>query len=133
MTGAPERRACKRFVVPGSTVDYRKTGLLASKTFSGPWPVADISRGGVRFLCQDLLGAGVHLLIKILVPDSEESLLVRGSVKWVSTNPEKSYRYEVGIQFDPYGEKKDGNDPEMLRKIVLLEQKYLAETPSPEL
>ena len=39
-------------------------------------------------------------------------------------NVGKSYKYKMGVQFSPYGEKKGQNYPGILVKIISLEQKY---------
>jgi hypothetical protein len=45
-------------------------------------------------------------------------------MKWVAPNPGQSYNYQIGIQFEPYGTKKGNNDPESLKKLTALEQKF---------
>ena len=47
---------------------------------------------------------------------------MKGKVVWTAVNPEKSYKYRVGVQFEPYGEKKGQNPPELLDKITAWKQ-----------
>jgi hypothetical protein len=47
-------------------------------------------------------------------------------VRWISFNVGRSYKFQVGVEFDPYGQKKDQNDPSNLAKIISLEEKILS-------
>lgn len=117
-----ERRKCERFVVPGAAVVYRKDGLFFSRAYTENfYPVIDISRGGLRFVCEELLKAGTGLTLKLVIPNEEIPRPVMGKVRWVSTNPDKMYRYAIGVQFNPYGEGKGMNSPETLEKLRALE------------
>ena len=42
-------------------------------------------------------------------------------VKWISKNPEQSYRYQTGLAFNSYGEGKNQNPKEILRLFENLE------------
>ena len=88
----------------------------------------DISRGGVRFLAQKPLKHNTKLTVKISIPGERVPLNLVGDVRWSTFNPGKSYRYQVGIQFYPYGEKKGQNYPGNLVKIIALEQKFIDQT-----
>jgi hypothetical protein len=125
-----ERRACQRFKIPGSTVNYQKSGLIfMPKGFLEEFcPVLDISRGGVRFLTQKPLKHNSKLTVKISIPGERIPLSLVGEVRWSTFNPGKSYRYQVGVQFYPYGEKKGQNYPGNLVKIIALEQKFIDQT-----
>jgi len=63
--------------------------------------------------------------LKISIPDEPSPLILRGRVKWTSLNPAMSYKYQIGIQFDPFALKKGCNHPEILEIIMKLEQKFL--------
>jgi len=54
----------------------------------------------------------------------------KGRVRWSAANPGKSYKYQIGIQFNPYGEKKGQNYPGSLVKIIALEQKFIPDDKS---
>ena len=122
-----ERRACIRFEVPGATVSYKEKKLFFSRKNYGEdfCPVLDMSRGGFRFLCQRALKNNNKAYLKISIPSESAPLTQTGQVQWASFNPGKSYKYQIGVQFNPYGEKKRQNSPENLAKIVALEQKFI--------
>ena len=125
-----ERRTCERFRIPGATVSYRKDRkLFGGDEFAEEFcPVLDMSRGGIRFLTHKPLDFLARVFLNISVPGERIPLTLRGEVRWSSYNPGKSYEYQVGVQFSPYGEKKDQNYPGTLVKIIALEQKFLDET-----
>jgi Tfp pilus assembly protein PilZ len=122
-----ERRACVRFKIPGATVSYQKKVLFFAKPghIEEFCPILDISRGGVRFLTQNPLKENAEVVLKISVPGERIPFTMKGTVKWMSPSEGKSYRHQVGVQFYPYGEKKDQNLPGNLVKIISLEQKFL--------
>jgi len=122
-----ERRLCQRFKIPGSTISYKVDRLLlAKKGFEEEFcPVLDLSRGGVRFPTQKLLKFKSKISLQISIPGERIPLNLVGLVRWVSYNPGKSYKYQVGVQFNAYGEKKDQNYPGALVKIIALEQKFI--------
>jgi hypothetical protein len=49
---------------------------------------------------------------------------LKGIVKWSSPSEGKSYQFQVGVQFNPYGMDKDQNLPQTMVKIMALEQKF---------
>lgn len=121
-----ERRACERFIVPGAVVNYREEGVLFSgKYIEEAFPVFDVSRGGVRFLSNFPLKIGAKVTAKITIPGGEAPLILKGRVRWISTNPEKSYKYQIGIQFAPYGKNRGDNDHEILQKIIAVEKQFV--------
>lgn len=121
-----ERRACIRFKIPGATINYQKESFLfKSVSFIEEFcPIIDLSRGGVRFLTQKSLKENSKVFLKISVPGERIPLTLKGVVKWVLPSEGKSYQYQVGVQFNPYGEEKDQNYPGNLVKIIALEQKF---------
>jgi hypothetical protein len=122
-----EKRSCLRFKIPGATVNYQKKFILFTKPgfIEEFCPVLDISRGGIRFLSQNALRPTTDVSMKISVPGEKIPFTMKGVVKWSSLSEGKSYKYQVGVQFNPYGEKKDQNQPGNLVKIIALEQKFL--------
>ncbi len=122
-----ERRLCHRFKIPGATVSYRKEAILSSaKGFDEEFcPVLDLSRGGVRFLSQKPLKFKSKIVLQISIPGERIPLLLQGRVRWSAFNPGKSYKYQSGVQFNPYGEEKGQNYPGGLVKIIALEQKFI--------
>ena len=122
-----ERRTCKRIEIPGATVSCKKKYFFFSKKkyVEEYHPVMEISRGGIRFLEQKLITAATKITLKISIPEENSPLLIKGRVRWTSLNPTMSYKYQIGVQFDPYGKKKGLNHPEILERITALEQKFL--------
>ena len=124
-----ERRACERFIVPGAVVNYKEKGVFFSgKYVEDAFPVCDISRGGMSFLSNLSLKIGVKLTVKIIIPGWEEPIILKGVVRWIQTNPEKSYRYRIGIQFSPYGKNRGDNGHEIFQKMIALEKQFLKGT-----
>lgn len=126
-----ERRACQRFNIPGATASYakEKVALRKKEVYSEEFcPVVDISRGGVQFLTQKPLKYQTRLTLKISIPGERVPLTLKGEVRWTALNPGKSYKYQIGVQFYPYGEKEDQNYPGNLVKIIALEQKFVDRT-----
>ena len=97
-------------------------------------PIADMSRGGLRFLSQRLLKINSKITLKVSVPGERIPLILEGRVRWSASHSGQSYSYQIGVQFNPYGEKKEQNNPAKLTKIIALEQKFSEEkeTETPE-
>jgi Tfp pilus assembly protein PilZ len=127
-----DRRASKRIKIQGATVTYKEGRFFFSKKqyVEEFYPVVEISRGGVRFMGKKLFAISSHVSIKISIPEESSPLILRGKVRWTSLNPAMSYKYQIGIQFDPFAWKKGCNHPEVLEKIMKLEQKFIANTKS---
>lgn len=120
-----ERRTCIRFVISGATISYRQEKrLFKTKNYEEFCPLLDISRGGLRFLSQKLLKVKNKISLTISIPDEKAPLSVKGHVRWTRLNPGQSYKYQIGIQFNPYGDKKKHNPPGALVKIISLEEKF---------
>ncbi|MQY60296.1 PilZ domain-containing protein [bacterium] len=113
-----EKRTCIRFAIPGATVSYEFKDY--TEEFS---PLVDISRGGVKFLGKHPLETNADITLKISVPGEMISLTLHGKVRWISFIEEKD-QYQIGVQFNPYGEKERQNYPGNLVKIISLEQKF---------
>lgn len=120
-----ERRSCVRFKIPGATVNYQRKSLIPKPGFIEEFcPILDISRGGVRFLTQKMLKPDSEVSLRISVPGERIPFTMKGIVKWSSPSEGKSYPYQVGVQFNPYGMDKDQNLPQTMVKIMALEQKF---------
>jgi len=128
-----ERRLCQRFKIPGATISYRKEGLFSSKARTGEefCPVIDLSRGGIRFLTQKPLKFKSRIFLQLSIPGERVPLDLRGRVRWSTFSAGKSYKYQAGVQFYPYGFEKGQNVPQALTRIVALEAKFVEpETPA---
>ncbi len=122
-----ERRICQRFKIAGATVSYRRDRLLSPKARVDEefCPVLDLSRGGVRFLTQKPLKFKSKVSLQLSIPGERIPLEMKGRVRWSTFNAGKSYKYQAGVQFNPYGEEKNQNYPGALVKIIALEQKFI--------
>jgi hypothetical protein len=128
-----ERRLCQRFKIPGATVSYRKEKLFSSRAGNDEdfCPVLDLSRGGIRFLTQKPLKFKSRIRIQLSIPGERVPLDLKGRVRWSTFNAGKSYKFQAGVQFNPYGLEKGQNVPQTLTKIVGLEQRFAEpETPA---
>jgi Tfp pilus assembly protein PilZ len=125
-----EKRTCIRFRIPGATIKYKaeKKFLRKHDYIAEFCPVLDLSRGGIRFLAQELLKFESRVELKISIPGETSPLVIKGVVRWYSPNSGKSYKYQIGVQFLPYGESSDHNYPGVLTKVIALEQRFLDET-----
>lgn len=129
-----EKRECRRFEVFGAEISYRieKRFFKGSNDEGVEAPVCDISYGGVRFLSDSKIKLGAELALDIRIPGESRPLLFKGKVVWVAPQPGQSYRYEIGVQFHPYGEKKGLNPPENLERLKAIahSQEQQAQTSS---
>jgi hypothetical protein len=117
-----------RFELPGAVLSFRERKRLSAKKVFDQicCPILDMSRGGVRFLTNLHLKFKKKVLLEILFREGDTPLLLKGRVRWISFNVGRSYKFQVGVEFDPYGQKKDQNDPSNLAKIISLEEKILS-------
>jgi len=122
-----DRRAYKRIKIKGATVTYKEGRFFFSRKqyVEEFYPVVEISRGGVRIMGKRLFTIASKISLKISIPDEPSPLILRGRIRWTSLDPAMSYKYQIGIQFDPFGIKKGCNHPEILEKIMKLEEKFL--------
>ena len=113
-----EKRICIRFQIPGATVSYEFKKHV--EEFS---PLADISRGGLKFIGKKPPEIHSEVTLNISIPGERIPLTLHGKVQWISYVEAKD-QYFIGVQFNPYGEKQGENYPGNMVKIIALEQKY---------
>ncbi len=118
-----KKRTCDRFSIPGTTLYYKyKSSFFKKAEYSDDYfPVINMSRGGAKFLCNQRLTAGKSIVIKINIPGKEQELEILADIRWISRNPEQSYRYQTGVAFNSYGNKKNENSLEILALLESLE------------
>lgn len=122
------KRQCNRFVIFGATLTYKKEGIFSAGEFTKDvYPILNLSLGGLLFLSQQGIKPDTNLSLKICGPDGDVLLILKGVVVWVTVNPEKSYSYQIGVQFKSYGEKKGNNPPGCLNTLLDLERRYSKE------
>jgi Tfp pilus assembly protein PilZ len=121
-----ERRVCERFVVPGSAIAYKVQGFFTRNRpyTDNLFPVTDLSKGGLSFLTDKPLKEGKALSIILHISEKESSLQLEGKIAYVLINPAGSYRYRVGLKFNPFGTKKRFNPLENLKRLEELEKTY---------
>jgi len=121
-----KKRKCERFLIPGTTLYYgKKAGKFFSfrqKYSEDYYPVINISRGGAKFLCNERLRAGIELMVKLNIPGIQETPEIIASVRWISKNPEQSYKYQTGIAFNSYGTGKNENPLSLLAFMKDMEE-----------
>jgi Tfp pilus assembly protein PilZ len=122
-----EKRLCRRFRIPGATISYRVRRLFSpgSRTEEEFCPLLDLSRGGVRFLTQKPLKFRSRIRLQLSVPGERVTLDLSGRVRWSTFHAGQSYKYQAGVQFEPYGLEKGQNAPQALGKLVMLETKFV--------
>jgi len=120
-----ERKRFKRLKIPGATVNFSQRHL--KRKYSEEFcPVVDLSRGGIRFLCRKLISTIVtKISLQIYIPGERFYLNLKGRIKWTSLNPSENYKYQIGVQFNLFGEKKEQNRPDTLERIIAWERKLL--------
>ncbi|MBC7364075.1 MAG: PilZ domain-containing protein [Candidatus Aminicenantes bacterium] len=122
-----EKRLSIRFKIPGATVCYQKERWLFSKKgFDEEFcPLLDISRGGLKLASRKKLKPGNKIKLQISIPGERAPLVLLGQVRWSSTYQNEVFKFQAGIKFNVYGEKKNQNYPGNLVKIISLEQKFV--------
>ncbi len=126
-----KKRKCKRFTIPGTILYYKKKRIFFSdKRYSEDcFPVLDLSKGGASFLNNERLKPGIDLMVRIIFPEpmgfDNSPLKIFATTRWTSKNNEESYRFQTGISFYSYGNKKTQNSPELLRFFNKLECRYI--------
>ena len=113
--GFDEQRENPRFEVSGATLQYERPKLFTgTEAFvEKECPVVDMSRGGVRFLADTLLSAGMQGNLRISNPDDADVAVLRGQVRW-GFRDRGAYRYRIGAQFAPFGSEAGCNTPAAL-------------------
>ncbi len=105
-----------------------KNRIFQKPRFSDVYfPVVDLSKGGARFLSNDRFTPGRSIVVKFDIPGYETTPAIQASVRWISRNPEESYRYQTGIAFNPYGIGKKENPQDMLDFFEQIENKKFIE------
>lgn len=119
-----KKRSCERFSIPGTVVYYkRKPRFLGRTKYTDEYyPVINMSKGGMNFLCDRKLVVGAAIIIKVNIPGTTTEPEVFGRVKWISKNPEQSYAYQTGIAFNSYGTGKNKNSSDILSFFENLEK-----------
>jgi hypothetical protein len=119
-------RTRQRFIIPRTTVRYEAHSLWIRKPgFSSPCPLVDLSREGLCFLADNApkLGKWVSLLLKF--PRREDTLRLEGHVVYAVATGIAGYCYRVGVQFQPFAERRGCNSLKALNVLVKFEKTFL--------
>ena len=118
-----EKRRCRRFRIPGMEIRFKEKGLLFSlQKFSKPYPVIDISKGGLSFICVKTFAIGKKLVVKLQIPGETSFVLdsvVRRQQRMIGSNEKIT-----GVEFMPFGSRRGLNSPESLDVLRRLDKKY---------
>ena len=121
-----KKRKCIRFTIPGTTLYYKKRGLFfnRAKYSQNYFPVLNMSKGGASFLTDQRIKPGSAIVIKLTIPDIDSPIEIHCTTRWIAKNREESYRFQTGISFNTYGERKSQNSPEVLKTFNRLEKNF---------
>ncbi len=115
-----EKRGLPRLAIDDATVRFKN--LAASMFWSRLSPhsqLHNLSKSGLSFSTKFPVKLGNKLLLKLCFANGDCCSL-KGIVKWVNEYPDIEV-YRVGVQFLPFGQHKEYNDPqslEFLRKLL---------------
>ncbi|HEN20851.1 MAG TPA: hypothetical protein ENN86_02455, partial [Desulfobacteraceae bacterium] len=90
--------------------------------FSKPYPVIDISKGGLSFICVKTFAIGKKLVVKLQIPGETSFVLdsvVRRQQRMIGSNEKIT-----GVEFMPFGSRRGLNSPESLDVLRRLDKKY---------
>ena len=119
--GVKKRRA-RRFEIPGGKGRYKKTGLLVLlKGFSAAYPVVNVSKGGLAFVCDEKLDQGEKVMVQLLAPN-ENPLNLHARVRWRGSTD--SGDMFVGVEFMPFTGRRGQNSLEELDVLRRLDAQY---------
>ncbi len=123
MTHGIERRRCRRFVIPGAEVKFKKRGwFFWTHEFSEPCSVINVGKGGAAFSCKTRLSKGKKLMVQLLIPGEAPlsfNAIVRRQERTVG-----SKMMVTGIEFMPFGDGYGWNSLELLDALRKLERRY---------
>lgn len=100
-----ERRKHKRYGVRGSTIRYKRGGLLAFMTSSSErYLVLNMSEGGLHFISKEELREGQRVSLTLDAPGLEGIVRGRGVVVWARKSHEHQ-AWRVGVRFTRFDER----------------------------
>ena len=118
-------RARQRITIPKATVRYRMSGFWQRKTgLSGHCPLVDLSQDGLAFLSDHAGKRDKRLVLVLNLPEEEGALQLRARVVYSVATGIIGYRYRIGVQFLPFGERRGCNSVQALDVIARLEKTY---------
>jgi len=118
-----DKRKQTRLRIPESKIRYKHDlGFSLFNQYIGPGDLMDISKSGAGFVISRPVNLEDLIKVKIHIP-GEKNLILRGQVKWVEPDTETG-RHRVGMQFAPYGYRREYNSLNKLTRLKHLSQIY---------
>jgi len=119
-----ERRRYRRFEIPGGEVRYKRiTEPAILHHFSRPYPILNMSVGGLAFVCEEDFYQGEEIIIQLIAPN-EKPINLSSIVRWQGSIA-LSADLIVGIEFMEFGNNKNLNPPEILAVLRRLYARYI--------
>ena len=125
-----EKRSSQRFEIPGAKVYFRidRTSFLRSlikkQYHEEICHLVNFSRGGINFLTDTYMKKDEKVFLKIFLPHEKFPINLKGRVIWQVFDVEKSFKYQVGIEFLEFNGKTTSDIKKKLEKIRALENKF---------
>ena len=118
-----EKRRCHRFKVPDGKASYKRGSFLgAILGYSRPYPLVNLSKGGLALLCDRKFRRGRKVMIRLFAPD-EEPLELWATVRWRNRHGIGGESV-VGFSFETFGSREGDNPKETLDALRRLDGKY---------
>ncbi len=119
-----DKRTQIRLRIQDGRLKYKHDlGFTMFSQYKESGDLLDISKSGAGFLITKPLNLQDLIKVKILIP-GEQSLVLRGQVRWIGAE-KVSGKQRVGMQFAPYGNRRDYNSPNKLARLSRLSEIYL--------
>lgn len=126
MTDFKERRNYPRVAVDGARVAFKKKSNMDFwKPYSIELPMRDLAKGGISFETDAMLGQGITIEIKLIIP-GEKRLNIKGNIVW-STNITGNGRTFAGVRFLPFGKGRMYNTFECWDKLEQITMQHNSE------
>ena len=96
-------RAERRLSIPGATITYLLHGRgIRNRVPSGPYPLYDLSSGGMAFLCDHPLRPGRELTAIIECSKVPGTFFLECRVVYAVAETIAHFQYRLGVQFKPF-------------------------------
>jgi hypothetical protein len=120
-----DQRVHLRWTIPGAVVRYLVGGLGNPKAeFSLPFPILDISRGGMAFFSNHSGKPGREISLLVSLVKEENEVRVEGKIVYsAAVGGVAGYEYRIGVCFHPFAIGKGFNAPEIEKVLNQLEKR----------
>ncbi len=118
-----DKRTQIRLRIPAGLVKYKNdSGFTFFNQYIGPGALLDISKSGAGFTISYPVKLEDKIKVKIRIP-GQKNLILRGQVRWIQAD-QTSGLHKVGVQFAPYGSRREYNTPKNLSRLGNLSKIY---------